>query len=154
MPSSPRAKVATRFRIGVRARAAELLEKPNSQVVAGIDNALTEVVRCKSVNEYGVSEALATCVGEYLEPTLEASVATVIVVLGAQAKRVVRDRYGLESHVLLHGPLLVANRKRLILFLPHPTGRALQKTFSGCLLPSDVDRLRQWLNNSEIRSTE
>jgi len=79
--------------IAIRARAAELLEKQTSQVVAGTDYALTEVVRCKSQGEEGVAEARATCVREYLEPTLAASAASVIVVLGAQAKRAVCDRY-------------------------------------------------------------
>src|SRR5215217_7246294 len=49
LPGSLRVTRGTKFWIGVRARAAELLEKPASQVVAGADYALTEVVRCKSV---------------------------------------------------------------------------------------------------------
>ena len=148
-PASPRGRRGVKFWIAVRARAAEILEKPTSQLVPGTDYALSEVVRCKSRDEVGVAEALATCVREYLEPTLEASVASLIVVLGAQARRVISDRYGLESGVLVHGPLQVASRLRQIAFLPHPSGRAPRKTFSGCLDPSDVKRLKQWLGTPE-----
>jgi len=149
---SPRARRGVRFWIGVRARAAELLEKSTAEVVAGTDYALTEVVRCKSKDETGVAEALATCVGEYLEPTLEHSAARVIVVLGAQAKRAVCERYGLDPYITLHGPWQVANQTRLIVFLPHPTGFAPRKTFSGCLDSFGLERLRQWLGTARSHS--
>jgi hypothetical protein len=147
-PGSSRSRRGVRFWSGVKARAAELLEKPKSEVIPGTDYALTEVVRCKSVGEYGVPEAVATCVSEYLEPTLEQSASRVIVVLGSQAKRVVCARFGLDPSISLHGPLQVAKRTRLIVFLPHPSAYEPQ-TFSKCLLPSDVEWLRQWLREGE-----
>ena len=146
-PGSPRTRRGVPFWIAVRSIAAELLHTTTNQVVAGTDYALTEVVRCKSVHEVGVQEALSTCVSEYLEPTLQSSVAKVIVVLGARAKWTVCDRYGLEPDVPLHGPLLVGNRKRLITILPHPNARNGPKKVSRCLLPSDLDRLRKWLDS-------
>jgi hypothetical protein len=149
-PGTTKARRGIPFWIQVRARAAELLGKTTNQVVAGTDYALTEVVRCKSKDEYGVAESLPTCVGEYLEPTLAASVASVIVVLGSPAKRAICNRYDLAPDVHLHGPLMVANRQRMIVFLPHPTGRAPRKTFNGCLLLSDLDRLRMWMDSIVI----
>jgi hypothetical protein len=137
-----------RYWIAVRARAAELLGTSPSEVVAGTDYALTEAVRCKSRNEFGVSEALATCVGEYLGPTLTASVASVIVVLGATAKRAFCGAYNIEADRSLLGPMLIGGRQRMVVFLPHPTGYAPRKTFSGCLHPSEMERLREWLKST------
>jgi hypothetical protein len=152
-PGAARAARGIRYWIAVRARAAELLGRSPSQVVAGTDYALTEAVRCKSRSEFGVAEALATCVGEYLEPTLAASVAQVIVVLGRVAKRAVCGMYGLEPDKLVHGPILIGDRQRLVVFLPHPTGFARRKTFSGCLHPSELEQLRGWLRSPRHHST-
>jgi len=152
-PGSTRSARGTAYWIAVRSRAAELLCKSRSQVVAGTDYALTEVVRCKSKNEVGVAEALSTCVGRYLEPTLAASAASVLVVLGASAKRAVCEKYGLGPNRLLQGPVMLGNRSRLIVFLPHPTGFAARKTFSRCLRPSELEQLREWLKTPEKYSS-
>jgi len=152
-PGTTRARRGIPFWIQVRARAAELLSKSRFEVVAGTDYALTEIVRCKSKGEKGVAEALATCAGLYLEPTLEQSAATVLVVLGAHAKRTICDKYGLEPTVSLHGPILVANRMRHVVFLPHPTGWASPKTFKKLLTPADFERLSQSLTAPEPCST-
>ena len=95
LPGAPRTG-RTAFWVQVRARAAELLETTPANVKPGKDYALTEVVRCKSVKQYGVAEALSTCTQMYLKPTLDASAATVVVVLGKCARQIFCDSFGLE----------------------------------------------------------
>lgn len=145
LPSGVRSAKATRYWVGMRARAAELLGKTTRDVVPGEDYALTEVVRCKSRDEIGVAEAVRTCAGRYLESTLEASAARVIVVVGSPAATAVRDFYGIESRDALYGPVEIATSSRFVAFLPHPNSRAKAKTFSGCLDPGDLTRLKMWV---------
>jgi hypothetical protein len=64
--------------------AQELLGHPP---VPGTDYALTEVVHCGSAGEEGVPEALPICTGRYLRRVLGVSPASVVVVVGATARR-------------------------------------------------------------------
>jgi hypothetical protein len=84
---------------------------------------------------------LSSCADRYLEPTLQASAANVIVVVGAHAAKANRWRYQLEPGKALFGPLHIGQRDRMLTLLPHPTGRAPRKKFSGCLSPEELHKL-------------
>jgi len=86
----------------------------------GHDYAMTEMVHCGSRDEYGVSEALATCSHTYLRPILALSPATVIVLVGDKAYSAFTSEMGLSIHDHVWGPEPLAGRKRWVITLPHP----------------------------------
>lgn len=126
----------------VRSRAKELLQRKD--VVPGVDYALSEVVHCKSQNEFGVDEALQECANRYLTRVIASSGAKVIVVLGDTAKTAVTNWLSASASGLVQGPLKVGNRERLLTFIPHSNAR-VKRTFANCLSPSDLSRLRSAL---------
>lgn len=132
----------TNFWKSVRSRAKELLER---EVEPGIDYALTEVVRCKSKEDHGVPEALETCVENYLVRTIEASVASVIVVLGENARRGVKKSFGCPERHTLAGPIDIGGRPRMFVSLGHPSSFD-PKRFETCLDSASRKRLREWVN--------
>lgn len=131
----------TRFWSAVQKRAEELLER---RVRPGVDYALTEVVRCKSRKDYGVREAASTCASLYLRRTVEASSASVIVVLGQNALRIVHAEFGCPEPFQLAGPIEVGARRRMFVHLGHPSS-GQPKRFGTCLDSSSRERLRTWV---------
>ena len=144
LPGGQRSQRSVRYWAGVRARAGELLEKPVRELRPGYDYALSEIVHCKSTKEWGVREALRTCADRYLEPTLAASGAGVIVIVGAHAAEAIRSRYHLEPGEALYGPLHIGGRQRLFALIPHPSSFGNQ-TFAKCLGKEKLQRLRGWI---------
>lgn len=78
----------------IRSRATELYRRP---AIAGRDYALTELVHCKSRNNIGVPEAADRCQTMWLERVLAVSVAQVVVVLGANPRRRIRQWLGVSD---------------------------------------------------------
>lgn len=128
---------AIAFWAGVRQRAWELLQRVPRP---GTDYALTEVVHCKSRQEQGVRQAVETCAARYLHPTLAASGARVIVVLGAIAREAVASELGISASGV-QGPVAVGAHKRLITFLPHPNAHQA-RSFADCISATDLSVLR------------
>ena len=88
----------------------------------GHDCALTELLRCKSWNEKGVPQALATCTDLYLERTLQVSKARVVVALGKVAREGIASHIGGTSKIgLRRGTFELGGRKRAVLLLGHPS---------------------------------
>jgi hypothetical protein len=112
-----------------RRRAIELL---GDSVVPGETYALTEVVHCNSKTEADgvVWDALTECMPRYLDSVLGLAAARVIVVVGGVAAEAFRRR-GFEPAQKVIGPVDLAGRKRLIVFMPHPNKRGGSKTFAG-----------------------
>lgn len=73
------------FWASVHQRAIELYGN-NVNVRHGIDYAITEVVHCKSKEEFGVAEARELCSSKFLPDVLEYSLCVFIVSLGAHAE--------------------------------------------------------------------
>ncbi len=94
---------------------------------AGIDYALTEIVRCKSVQEHGVVEAMDACSSRYLMPTLEVAFAPVIVALGKKARVGMAATTQMSSTIGLRGPVSLAGRERWVLMLGHPSAGQRKK---------------------------
>lgn len=123
-------------------RAMELL---SPTVVPGLDYALTEVVHCNSKSEAtgAVWEALKECGPRYLHPVLARSPAKLVVVVGKVAAAEFA-RQGYDPAQRLIGPTPLADRDRLIAFLPHPNSRGGPKTFAANL-PDHLDRIRAFI---------
>lgn len=128
---------------GIRRRAAELLDGP---LTPGVDYAMTEIVRCRSQNEVGVSEARTHCADLYLDETISCSQARLIVGLGAHVRDWLRRRWELGTDPVAR--IKINGVDRLIAFLPHPTSRGL-KTFST-VMPNELPRLRAALTDDSL----
>lgn len=103
--------------VGVIARA---LLGPEART--GIDFALTEIVRCKSQDEKGLTEAaIAECSRRYFMRTLKIAAAPVIVPLGKKARAGVAAVTGTSSEIGLHRPVTLSGRRRWLLMLGHPS---------------------------------
>jgi uracil-DNA glycosylase len=67
----------------------------------------------------------------------------VIVVLGKQAAKVVRNEF--DTHgVNMFGPQLISNHQRYIVFLPHPNAH-VPRTFENAFDQKDLQELRDFL---------
>lgn len=124
-----------KFWAAARARVSEILEKPKAEIRPGIDFALTEVVHCKSRKEVGVKDARSFCSNLYLERVLSIAAANTIIVFGEHAKQTVRDRYS-DAEIKWHipgrvGEFTIANRTRILVFLPAPNAYGPEKTLDA-----------------------
>jgi uracil-DNA glycosylase len=129
-----------------RQRARELLA---SDVVPGETYALTEVVHCNSRTEAAgaVWEALPECSARFLDSVLAASGARVVIVVGAIAAAAFRAR-ALDPDAGVLGPVDLAGRQRMIVFLPHPNRRGGPKTV-GSVAGAGLERLRAFATGGE-----
>lgn len=129
----------TYFWSAVKRRAEELLER---EAVPGRDYVLSEVVHCKSTKEHGVPEALWPCVNLYLEKVINISAASIIICLGDRAAEAVCRTFGIAPEQALHGPMIVGNRQRYLVFLPHPSSFKKGKTLRTRLSEEEFARLQ------------
>jgi uracil-DNA glycosylase len=132
----------------IHQRAVELL---GSDARAGIDYAITEVVRCKSADNYGVREARTQCAERYLRRTLELSPAQVIVIIGEEARRTVAPEFGGPGRREMHGPVRIGRIDRFLVSLGAPNSSDPQKV-ANCLRPREVEELRRLLRSRRHRS--
>jgi hypothetical protein len=125
-------------------RAIELLG-PDAR--AGIDYAMTEVVHCKSTDNRGVREARTQCAERYLRRTFELSPASVIVIIGEEARRTVAPEFGGPERRKMHGPVRIGGVERFLVSLGAPNSSDPQKVAS-CLEPDELEELRRLLSVS------
>lgn len=135
----------TRFWGAVRGRASEVLAR---QAVPGVDYALTEVVHCKSREEKGVREAWQECIDCHLIPVLSISAARVLIVIGKFAHEALQHKFALVDKSELHGPVDIAGRGRMIVFLPHPASFSKSKTLAKCLSSAELAKLRTFVKGN------
>ena len=126
------------FWCGVRARATEILGR---DAVPGVDFAITELVHCKSTGEQGVDRAHLTCAGRWLDRVLGVSGATVVVLLGSQARDHCVARWGLDKGRRVHFGVGTPGRERAVVVLPHPNARGRRKV-GDLVSPDELGRLR------------
>jgi hypothetical protein len=111
----------------------------------GHDFALTELVRCKSLNEKGVRQALGTCSELYLERTLEVAGAKVVIALGKVARQGIASHIGGTSEIgLRRGRFDIGGHKRAVLLLGHPSSGQRQTPTDA-----EVKRLRTVLQGRD-----
>ena len=126
--------------VAVRARARELIADANP----GRDYALTEVVHCKSTDEIGVASAAAECSEMHLDRVLAISPARVLIVLGKAARERLQGPDASKFPAIEERD--IGGRRRLLVYLPHPSSWAAgPRTIAG-LFPAQIDRLRREAN--------
>ncbi len=135
-----------RYWASVRARARELI--PERAVVPGRDYAMTEVVHCKSKDEKGVLEAVETCVKMHLETVMAVSGATVVVAMGAFARRWI---LGDEVATARVAERTLGGKTRIVVAMPHPNSRRGAKTFAKNLTVEEMERLIRVISQSPSR---
>ena len=123
---------------GVRARATEILGR---DAVPGVDFALTELVHCKSTGEQGVAKAHLTCAGQWLDRVLGVSGATVVVLLGSQARDHCVARWRLDKGRRVHFGVGTPGRERAVVVLPHPNAREVRRV-GDLVSPDQLQQLR------------
>jgi len=125
-----------RFWAAARSRSAQILQKENTEILPGVDFAMTELVHCKSAKERGVSEALDFCMGRYFESVMRsAASAKVIVIYGAITRKaisgwLVHNGFPLPAERIV-GPLPLFGLARMLGFLPAPASWGGGKSFSA-----------------------
>ena len=130
-----------RFWTSVRPRAEEIL---NREAIPGEDFALTELVHCKSRGEQGVREALPACSEMWLAPVMKRSAASIVILLGSQARDACTRLWQLDSRRSVHFDVPIAGQRRAIVVLPHPNAFK-QKTLKANTSASERQRLRSLL---------
>lgn len=128
-----------RFLSGVKNRAEELLLR---EPEPGVDYAITWAVRCKSRDEFGVSDALDRCASRYLRKTIVASKAQLVVVLGDYARDAVRRLFRVLEGDDCLGSSKIGRRERHFAWLPHPTHRSKPRKFSNCFSADEIAYLQ------------
>lgn len=125
-----------------------MIELLGDSVVPGETYALTEVVQrnSKSEAEGAAREALKECMPRYFDAILAVSAARVVVAVGEVAAEAFRLR-GFDPAQTVAGPVELAARERLIVFMPHPNKRGGSKSLAG-RVPEQVDRLRAALRDT------
>jgi hypothetical protein len=78
---------------------------------------LAEVVHCKSRGEVGVAEAAEVCQQAYLSRMLRAAAASVIVVVGSHAAKLIRSHFHIPADVNIWPERVTG---RLVAFSAHP----------------------------------
>jgi hypothetical protein len=144
LKSGQHASRGTRFLQSVRNRATELLDH---EAVPGADYALTEVVHCKSQQEFGVGEAMMPCNYRYLDRVLALSGAKVVIVLGRTARESLTYALNVPEFAVnsIYGPTTVGGMSRLFAFLPHPNSRGARRFADW---PEEArERLQRFLQN-------
>ncbi|MFA8451068.1 MAG: uracil-DNA glycosylase family protein [Bacteroidales bacterium] len=135
------AKNWVRYWSYLRTIASDLLLKERDAVIPGIDYVMTEVVRCKSSEEYGVNEALDVCATKFLNKTLQASNAKVIIAVGSKAKSMLQDKLLIQFENRKCITHTIGGLERCIFATPHSNSR--QKKKLEYILDDDIIRLIQ-----------
>jgi uracil-DNA glycosylase len=129
---------AVRFWASIKARVNEIYQMKNLKATPGIDYCLTEIVHCKSIMAEGVQNATNYC-HKYFRSIVELSPASIIIVVGKSAQKLFCEEYNLAKFLneKIIGPVLIENKKRMILFILAPAAIGHKK-------------LEKWLNSSEL----
>jgi uracil-DNA glycosylase len=140
-----------RFWASAQKRATEALGRP---AIPGRDYAMTEVVRCKSLGERGVTSAARHCPDRYLDRTLSVANAGLLICFGTFARDEVQRRYNLPAGQVLVGPLQIAGRERYVVFLPHPNrplpaNRPEKKKLIEALTDDELSAVQSFLREVE-----
>lgn len=107
-------------------------------VKAGEDFALTEIVKCKSKDEEGVSSARKECSNRYLDRVLSLFKGETLCIAGFQAQKVFLERYNIQNlafaddnETVKCGHCEINQRLVNVYFLPHPNVHIAGKYRNG-----------------------
>jgi hypothetical protein len=110
----------------------------------GIDYALTEIVRCKSVSDATgeVQPAASTCAQRYIERTIALSPATVIVSVGRFAKSYFWGWPAKGAAFPVTEAVVIGGVERVVLHVSHPANRTGQPWLPSVVAPEHLEMLR------------
>jgi len=111
----------------------------------GHDYAVTDIVRCKSPNGIGASEAVSECAARYLRRTLDVAGARVVVALGRDARAALASHFGSPTHLGACGPYGRAGSERTLVLLGAP-GSAQPRRLAN----DDLERVRDALHQGQV----
>jgi len=127
---------AVAFWSHLRNRAADCYGVGPVNIVPGTSFALTEVVHCKSNDEFGADAAAAECMRRHFGSVASLSQACVVVIFGRLAARLL----GLNATPAVHDRDWYGKR-RLLAWLPHPNARE-NRTFAKLYTASQMAMIR------------
>jgi hypothetical protein len=123
----------------IHARAQELYAM--NQVIPGFDYALTEIVHCKSRDEFGVAKAASRCIELHLSNVLGLSRAIVVIALGQFAHEALNEHF--------RGIAIAGSRVSVqVACLPHPNAR-IPRTATHCLPGDELRSARSALKKNK-----
>lgn len=125
----------------IRKRSEELYGRP---VNLNIDYAITEIVHCKSKGRCGVESALYECSNKYFRKILGIAGASVIAVIGKEAKEMITAILKCTKEQKIIGPQTIEGRERIILFFAAPGSKELRK-IAKVLTPDELKLVRSYL---------
>jgi len=123
--------------VAVRSRARELI----ADAVPGRDYALTEVVHCKSRNEFGVADAATECARRHLGRVLALSPAPVVIVVGKTAREFFLGAEAAKPPRIQRRDL--GGRPRLMAYVPLPASWQPGPRTLGGLFTDEIGDLRR-----------
>ena len=112
--------------------------------VFGRDIAMTMAVHCKSSGGNVAKPAMRKCTLKWLNQTMEHSTASIIVLLGNDARDACARMWGFDKNRRVHFGVNVPGGERAIVLLPHPARRDKQE-FGNYVSREELQRLRELL---------
>ena len=123
--------------------ATELLGR---EPVFGRDIAMTMAVHCKSSCGDVAKPAMRKCALKWLNQTMEHSTASIIVLLGNDARDACARMWGFDKRRRVHFDVCTPKQERAAVLLPHPAARNRGK-FEDYVTPKELQSLRALLQN-------
>ncbi len=110
----------------------------------GQDIAMTQAVHCKSKEGYVAKSAMSVCTQKWLHKVLEFSAASVLILLGNDARDACARMWGFDKNHRVHFGVNVPGGKRAVVLLPHPAARNKQE-FGSYVKRDELQQLRELL---------
>ena len=126
---------------GINGYATKLLGR---EPVFGRDIAMTMAVHCKSLGGDVAKPATRKCTLKWLNQIMEHSTASIIVLLGNDARDACARMWGFDKNRRVHFGVNVPGGERAIVLLPHPAMRGKQE-FGNYVSREELQRLRELL---------
>ena len=126
---------------GINGYATKLLGR---EPVFGRDITMTMAVHCKSSDGYAAKPAMRQCTRKWLNQIMEHSAASIIVLLGNDARDACARMWGFDKNRRVHFGVSVPGGERAIVLLPHPAMQGKQE-FGNYVSREELQRLRELL---------
>ena len=126
---------------GINGYATKLLGR---EPVFGRDIAMTMAVHCKSLGGGVAKPAMRKCTLKWLNQIMEHSTASIIVLLGNDARDACARMWGFDKNRRVHFGVPTPGRERAVVILPHPNARGKRKV-ENFVNSEQLQRLRALL---------
>ena len=129
---------------GINGYATKLLGR---EPVFGRDMTMTMAVHCKSSDGYVAKPAMRQCARKWLNQIMEHSAASIVVLLGDDARNACAELWGFDKRRRVHFDVRTPKQERAVVLLPHPAARNRGK-FEDYVTPKELQSLRALLQNA------